>query len=339
MGNELMTGKQDPSKNPDQNQSSQPTDFSSTLPSTVPGESTAKEPSFLRIAFAADISNAYFRHGYMQQDRGLVIQPTLSLSLQPIQQKDWTIAPYFIWFNSIHTEESPGYAGGHGNHTRVEQEYQEYLDGPHDGAPFPHYHTRLVDVISFDDAGGGWFETEFKPGVAITNGPLILDLNLMGSVFPTNFHDTMIELGFRVSYDLASIWQDEEQSAFSLRFDNYISIELKDDNGDEETVIETSLSPAYRFQFDKYRTQVSMPIGTGWSLDGYYQDTDTNDETFGYVSLGLKATIELPTDPKYGRWFINAGATWYRLLADSAIFANGGDEDGFAASIGFGVAF
>jgi hypothetical protein len=304
-----------------------------------PSTGSAADPFPLRFGFAAEVSNAYFRHGYMQQDRGVVFQPTLSVSLRPIERGGWSIDPYFVWFNSIHSEESPGYAGGHGNHTRVEQEYQNYLAAPHAGSPLPHYHTRLVDVITFDDAGGGWFETELKPGIVFMRGPLIIDVNLMGSLYPSDFHDTMIELGVRVSYDLAALWDEQRRPDFSLRFNNALSHELKDDNGGEETIIETSLEPTYRFKVGNHRMSVAVPVGTGWSPNGYFQDINLDDENFGYVSLGLKTTVQLPTDSRRGRWFVNAGVTWYRLLADSAIFANGGDEDAVVASVGIGIAF
>jgi hypothetical protein len=112
-----------------------------------------------------------------------------------------------------------------------------------------------------------------------------------------------------------------------------------DKNGGEETVIEPSIEPTYRFKIGDYRTSVTLPIAVGISPNGYYQDVNLDDDTFGYASLGLKATVQLPTDPRHGRWFVNAGVTWYRLLADSAIFANGGDEDAVVVSVGVGVAF
>jgi hypothetical protein len=300
----------------------------------------AHEPrSPVRVGVAVDVMSAYVEHGYVQQDRGLIIQPIISLSTRPIDRGDWRIEPYLVWFNSFHTERSKGYMGGHGNHRRVEQEYQRYLAEPHEGATLPHYHTRLVDVLVFDDAGGGWFETEIKPGIFLTRGPWTIDLMLKGRFFPSGFHDTMLEAGAKVSFDLASVWSDADTEDFSLKLSQLVLVELKDDNGPEDVVLETSIEPTWRWRWDERRVSLSLPVTLGTSPDGFYRDSSNDETPFGFVSVGVVGSTSLNVDPKWGKWFLNAGVTYTQMLSDSTQFTNGGDEYIVSGRVGFGIAF
>jgi hypothetical protein len=297
----------------------------------------AKEEG-LRFGFSADVASGYFHHGYMMQDRGLAFQPAIAVSTQPIVRGDWVFEPYLVWTNTFNTEESPGYAGGHDGHSRTEQKYEQYLDEPHAGNPLPHYHSRLVDVISYDDAGGGWFESELRPGVRVSRGPLAVDLLIKGHVYPSDFHDTIIEIGAKTSYELDSLWSSERNRDFGLRATVMVTHELKDDNGSRDTIIETTLEPIYRFSFKDKRGSISAPVTLGMSPNGFYRGSDLDDELFGFVSIGIEASVPLPVDAKYGRWFLNAGVTGYQMLSDSSEFANQG-EQAFVARVGVGIAF
>lgn len=304
------------------------------------GQAATSQPdkNALRFGVAFDFASGYFHHGYMMQDRGLVFQPSVSVSTQPIVRGDWVFEPYLVWTNTFNTHESPGYAGGHDGHSRTEQQYQQYLDEPHEGAPFPHFHSRLVDVISYEKAGGGWFETELRPGVRITRGPLALDLLVKGHVYPSDFHDTIIEIGAKVSYELESLWSEEKHPDFGLRATTFFVQEVKDDNGSLDTIIESTLEPIYRFNYGGKRGSISLPITLGMSPNGFYRDSDYGDAFFGFTSLGMEVSLPLPVDEKYGRWFLNAGVTGYQMLSDSAEFANG-DSYRIVGHVGFGVAF
>lgn len=300
----------------------------------------ASQPSKKGLRFGAsfDFASAYFHHGYMMQDRGVVFQPAISISPQPIVRGNWVLEPYLVWTNTFNSEESPGYAGGHDGHSRTEQQYQQYLDQPHEGAPLPHFHTRLVDVITYEDAGGGWFESEIRPGIRIGNGPFTLDLMLKGHIYPTDFHDTIIEIAAKASYDLDSLWSDTPRPDFGLRATLVLTQELKDDNGSEDFLIEPTIEPIFRFDVKGHRGSVSVPLTLGMSPNGFYKDSDFDDALFGYLSLGVELSLPLPVNEKYGRWYLNAGVTGYQMLADSAEFANQG-EQAVGAHVGIGIAF
>jgi hypothetical protein len=57
------------------------------------------------------------------------------------------------------------------------------------------------------------------------------------------------------------------------------------------------------------------------------------------VSAGARLSVQLNTDPRYGRWFLNLGVTYTHLTADSSIFSNGGDDADLSGSVGIGIAF
>ncbi len=293
----------------------------------------------LRIGISIDTPTAYFHHGYMQQDRGLIVQPAITFTTQPLKYDGWVIEPYFSWWNSIHSESSPGYAGGHGSHTKVEQQYQEYLDAPHAGSPLPHYHTRLVDVIVLDDTGGGWFETELMPGVLMIKDPLRIDLQFKAGIYPSDFHDTKLEIGGKFTYDAASIWNKDSHRDFSLYLGTSFNHEIKDDAGSAETVIEPSIEPVWRTKLMGQRVAISMPITLGLTPNGYYRHTSNQHQMLGYLATAVKVSIELPVKEKVGQWFLNISVTENHLFADSAIFANGGEKDAIVGTIGIGVAF
>lgn len=296
------------------------------------------EPRGLRFGVSADFASGYFHHGYMMQDRGLVFQPAIAVSTQPITRDGWVVEPYLVWTNTFNSEESPGYGGGHDGHSRTEQQYQRYLDQPHAGNPLPHYHTRLVDVISYEDAGGGWFESEIRPGVRFSRGPLAVDLMIKGHIYPTDFHDTIIEVAAKASYDLDSLWSDAAYTDFGLRLTGIVTQELKDDNGSRDTILEAILEPIYRFSLKGNRGSISVPVTLGMSPNGFYKDSNFDDAFLGYISLGVEASVPLPVDAKRGKWFLNFGVTGYHMLADSAEFANQG-EHAAVAHVGVGIAF
>ncbi len=312
-----------------------------TAPSTVPSqrELGALDDRPLNFALSIDLASSYYHYGYMLQDRGLMVQPSFTVSPRAIVRDGWKIEPYLNWFNSIHTQTSPGYAGGHGGHTRVEQQYQDYLAQPHEGTPFPHYHTRLVDVVSFTDAGGGWFESAVRPGVIFTRDPWFVDLYVKARFYPTDFHDTVVEGVAKITYDFGHLWDDRPDRAFSLRWTNLVAHELIDDNGNEETVVETTLEPLWRFKLGSRHASVSLPFTLGLSPNGYYRDTSQKDEAIGYISGGIRGSFELSDTGARSKWFLNVSATYLNAIADSAVFANGGDEGGFVGTVGVGVRF
>jgi hypothetical protein len=297
------------------------------------------------LALGVDFPTQYFYRGYLQQDRGFIAQPFLTISANLGDENGLLVRPYVGWWNSLHSKPVNAVRGGHGRHNhnaRTVQVEEEYTDPGHAGQEEPHTHTRLVDVFLPGNAnsGKGWYESEVIAGSTFTRGDLFIDLSYHAHFFPEDTHDFVHEIGVKVSYDLAGLWDDEPagRRKFSLRPWVAVFRELADHNGDENTYVEVGIEPTWRFRAFDQRFALSTPLTLAGSPDGYYFD-DSGDESLGYGSAAVKATMALPVPEKFGHWYLNGSVTYLHLLADSAEAGNGGDESEILGQIGIGVSF
>jgi len=67
------------------------------------------------------------------------------------------------------------------------------------------------------------------------------------------------------------------------------------------------------------------------------QATDDNN-VFGFVRAGVKASIPLPIADRYGKWTLNAGVSAMLLGANTSEY-NGGDDDQLIGTIGLQLNF
>ena len=76
---------------------------------------------------------------------------------------------------------------------------------------------------------------------------------------------------------------------------------------------------------------LSFPIIVGLSLSNYYEDSDDqDDDTFGYASVGVVASVPLPFPARFGAWTFSAGVTVLFLgdnAEDLSDFNGTGEED------------
>lgn len=316
---------------------------------TAATEQSRKPLKGLSLAIGADVPTAYFFRGYLQQDRGFIFQPFLTISTtlgDASGANGWSVQPYLGWWNSFHDQPVDSVRGGHGrhNHTaRTETRTERYLDPGHAGNEAPHFHTRTVNVFIPGNAGSGkgWYETEAMAGVTLVRGDWFIDLSYRAHFFPEDTHDFVHEVGGKVSYDLAGLWDDRRPGArdFSLRPWLTVYRELADHNGDENTYVEIGLEPTWRTRVFGQRLAISTPVLLGGSPDGYYYDSADDDALLGYVSGSLKASLALPVPEKFGHWYLNGSVTYLQLLADSAEEGNRGDSSEIIGAVGIGVSF
>jgi hypothetical protein len=74
----------------------------------------------------------------------------------------------------------------------------------------------------------------------------------------------------------------------------------------------------------KYPVALSVPTKVGLGFSDFYED----DETLGFASVGLKASVPLPFIPaRYGAWSANAGVYYY-YYGDGVDDFNKGAGDG-----------
>ncbi|MCS7033882.1 MAG: hypothetical protein NZ561_07785 [Phycisphaerae bacterium] len=286
------------------------------------------------IAFGIDVPTAYYYRGYLQQDRGVILQPFLTLSANFQPAADCSIQPYIGWTNTIFSRDNGDLPVAHsGGVPRIFR--SRVIEIP--GDP-PSFELQLVPLHD----GRGWYESDIMVGVTVYWKDVFFDLNYHVHIFPSDVHDAMHEIGGKISYDLAGLWDatPASQRSFSLRPGLTIYHETSDQNGDQETFIEVSLEPTWRFKLFGRRAAVSVPVALAGSDDGYYVDAnDFDTQTLGYFSAAVKGSISLPIDRKFGDWYLNASIQYLHLISDGLVRFNRDDADAVIGSIGVGVSF
>jgi hypothetical protein len=312
-------------------------DASTTAPTT--GEPAGPFKGF-SVGAGVDFPTAYYFRGYLQQDRGVIIQPFVTLSAEFEPSPGVSVQPYIGMWNSFHTLDNgtipAAHSGGVGRRQRLEPEFIP----PSPENPEGEFIVRLVNVSG---DGQGWYEADLMAGVTLVWGDLFLDVNYHWHIFPDDVHDMIQEVGGKLTYDVAGFWDPQTPASrrrFSLRPGFAVYFETSDQNGGEETWMEASLEPAWRFTAFGQRAAVSAPLTLTGSPDGYYVGFRRDEEeSIGYFSAGLKGSIALPIDDRFGDWYLNASLTYLHLIADGLQAANRGERDEIIGSIGIGVAF
>jgi uncharacterized protein (TIGR02001 family) len=138
---------------------------------------------------------------------------------------------------------------------------------------------------------------------------------------PANFFDDIHEVGLTLSHSSDKDWLNPAVGIYR---------ELDNDNGDENTYIELSITPG----FDVPKVEglhLDFPIFVGLTPDDYYTDDDGDGEVIGYLQGGITATYALGE-----HWSLEAGVDYLYLASQSAQDSNDGDESQIVGRIGVG---
>jgi hypothetical protein len=83
---------------------------------------------------------------------------------------------------------------------------------------------------------------------------------------------------------------------------------------------------------------LSFPVTLGLSLSDYYEGTPGNDDVFGYIDLGLVASVPLRVPESYGAWEVSGGI---HLLSLGDALTSFNDGDGFqpVGTFGFNIGY
>jgi hypothetical protein len=115
-----------------------------------------------------------------------------------------------------------------------------------------------------------------------------------------------------------------------------------DGGSNEGTYLQIGLTPGYTFN-DKgtYPLTLSLPVVLGLSLGDYYERIGVggDDDTFGYLSIGLAAGVPLKFIPaSFGAWTAKASAT-YMALGDNLKAANNGESSEVIGTFGISMTY
>jgi len=262
-------------------------------------------PNLGRISFSVgnDFVTQYYFRGLAQENQGFITQPwaEVGVNLYEGAEGDFFNSLDFnigVW-NSIHT-------------------------GP----------------SGEDLAGDPHYELDFYTGASVTFAEdWTVGLTYTAYTSPNDVFTTTQEVAVGVEFDdsglYAGIGLGED---FGLAPHVLVAFETEGgaDAGTQLGMyLELGIEPSFEiFKLgEDYPVTLSVPVTLGFSLDGDYYESTTDDDFFGYLDVGADFGIPLAFIPSdYGSWTLTAGVH-FLVLGDSAQdiaerdFAVDGDAD------------
>jgi hypothetical protein len=258
------------------------------------------------LSMGMDWTTHYFFRGILQEDQDYILQPYGDVTFKllegqgPLTNLGFTLG---LW-NSLH-----GGPTGTGGSTNQDPRMWYEAD----------FYAKLGATL-FDDLTAAMIYTAYMS--------------------PNGRFATVEELAFSVGYNDSKLL-----GPFALNPSVLIAFELdgQADGGLEEgTYLQIGVTPAYTFN-DKgtYPLTLSLPVVLGLSLGDYYERVGVggDDDTFGYLSIGLGAGVPLKFIPaSYGAWSAKASLT-YITLGDNLKAANNRESSEVIGTIGLALTY
>ncbi len=288
----------------------QPTEAASEPPSEKPSLNTpapleqagkdagTKSPFSLQLNL--DYTSAYLYRGIIQEDSGFILQPAARLTINLHESEEWKLDAYFATWNSFHGQKTGAKTSG---------DFSEY-----------------------------WYESDLLGGLALSTGKLSFAMQYVFLTSPSDAYETVEELNFTVGFDDSDLL-----GAFALKPYALLAIETGADasdgaHSDTGTYLELGVAPGFEVDYGATPITITFPASVGFSLEDYYQDAEGKDDAFGFAQIGVKASIPLPMNSRYGAWTLNAGVSAI-LLGDHTADYNGGNHEELVATIGLQLNF
>jgi hypothetical protein len=227
----------------------------------------------------ADVVTQYWYRGIAQENQGLILQPYVDVTFGLLSEGQFTLDAYLGTWNSLH----------YGNPT-----------------------------------GDGWYESDFVAGavLGLPEFGVSLDLSYVYLYSPLAGEKFAEEINFVIGYDDTDV-MDSFGVPFTLNPYALFAFEIGggSDAGDRRgSYFELGAQPEFANVIDSadYPVSIAIPLTLGLNMGRYYEDGQGNDNTFGFLDIGVVASVPLtfiPTD--FGAWTASAGLHWI-YLGDSA---------------------
>jgi hypothetical protein len=170
------------------------------------------------------------------------------------------------------------------------------------------------------------YETDYYAGVDFSSGPFTLGVIYTAYTYPSNVFGSIQEFGAKLSYRDGDMMK---KLGVPFALSPYVGyyIETSDENagGTQDHYLEVGIAPSFSVGNS---VTIGVPVVLGMSPDHYYLDSDGHNEFFGYLSVGLTASVPLPLPAKYGAWALTGSVTYLQLLADNVQQLNDNPSDG-----------
>lgn len=251
----------------------------------------------ISLTLASDFTTAYFFRGVLQERNGFIWQPSAAIAVNVYEGDDGS------FFKSIDL--------GVGVWNSVQS----------------------AQTLASGSGPSNLYETDIFPSISL-GLPHNLAASLTYYVYtsPNGAFDTVQNIDLGLAYDDSELWG----GGFSTGPSMTVSFETAGTNfGDQQgSWLGLNAAPSFvALQHDRYPVTLALPLALGLSLGNYYEIPGKGDDTFGFFSFGLSASVPLAFIPQaYGAWSANAGIN-VLVLGDNLKEANLGDNP-FPVGIG-----
>ncbi|MEM1027788.1 MAG: TorF family putative porin [Planctomycetota bacterium] len=178
-----------------------------------------------------------------------------------------------------------------------------------------------------------WYEADLYASLGYSiNDQFAVTAGFTGFYYPNGFSQDIEEITFQLDYDDSEALGDFAFAPYAL-----FAFETRDDNGTEDIYLELGGEfSAFFIESEDLPVELSFPFALGLSIDDYYlNDDDGDNEFFGFLKVGVAASMPLDFIPAdYGVWSASAGLDFYFVNGDVDLME--GNDFGIAAL--FGVA-
>ena len=250
------------------------------------------------VSTGTDFSHAYFFRGIMQERSGIVAQPFMDMT--------------FSLFEGTAGLNSVSFTIGQWNSLHTGPTGN---DGP------------ATNV-------GAWYESDFYTGFAFGIDNWDVGLIYTAYLSPNDTFGTVKEVALSLAVDDSALL-----GRFTLSPYVRMAIELSgqaDGGAGEGVYFELGVEPG--LSLEGTPVSLSFPVTLGLSLSDYYEGTPGNDDVFGYIDLGLVASVPLRVPESYGAWEVSGGI---HLLSLGDALTSFNDGDGFqpVGTFGFNIGY
>lgn len=268
----------------------------------TPPSASVEEPtkSAYSLQLNLDYTTAYFYHGIIQEDSGLILQPAAKLTVNLHEQGDFKIDGYLGTWNSFHSQKT---------NAQTQGDFTEY-----------------------------WYESDLLGGIAITMGKFSLATQYVFLTSPSDAYETVQELDFTLSFDDSELLGKFALRPYALLAIETGADASDGANSPTGTYLELGVGPGFSFDAGKTPVTITFPASVGLSLHDYYQNAEGENDVFGFFQIGAKASIPLPFAERFGKWTLNAGI-YGIFLGDNTTEYNGGTGEQAIATLGLQLNF
>lgn len=264
----------------------------------LPGEGAVGGGLSVQLNF--DYATAYYYHGIVQEDTGLILQPAAKITASIMDGDSGKLDAFFGTWNSFHGQKTAAATQG---------DFTEY-----------------------------WYESDVYAGLSYSRGCWSATANYIVLTSPSDAYETVQELDLTMAFDdtaAMGAWALHPYAMLGIETGADGS-----DGGGTRPGMYLELGVAPGFTADVHGTPVafSFPVTVGLSLSNYYEDASGDDGTFGFAQVGAKASVPLPFGTRYGQWTLNAGVA-AMFLGDHTAAYNADDDTAVVGMIGLQANF